>query len=366
MVVVGAAAGCDLPEENGTGILLTSVNGRRVWQLADDDDVLMNVYGEASDLDGSWNVPIRLVASMRQITSPGDSCDLAIEDGFAVATNSDGLTIRMRLHAASTAFHPIDVPSGVSATVDYSTLDDMAVLIAHEPWHLEDREQMIEMPPIGEVRVEEGRLTLFRGWSYMSGVDTEVTLPARTVGEGTFTLGHLAFQRMICGYWMDDIGDVTLSFDPNGSHLVAESSRFQIRFAERASGAAWVYPRLRHILFSDEIEHVTDSAGAIAARYDGVPVRLQLLDGEDPVLRVTVTALHGVGASPELLTELNAMNTTRVLHRVWADNNMVVVGTDLRASDIDGLLPMLKVLTREARNLGGVLGPLFGGHAPRA
>lgn len=364
-VLVAAAAGCDLPEEDGTGLLVTCIDGHRVWQFSD-DDVLMTVFGDPAEFPGTWHVPVRLVASMRQITAPGDSCELNVDGDHAVGTNSDDLSLRMRLHPRGPEYVPIAIPTGVSATVPYSVLEDMASLVGHEPWQVDDRDRMVELPPVGEVRIGDSELTFFRGWAYMGGIDTTVTVGARTTGHGSLVVGHLTLQRMLCGYWMDDIDDVTVSLDPEGRYLVATCSRFHLRLGEQASGAASFYPRLRLQLLSNEIEHVTDTSGAIAARYEDVPVRLQLLDGESPVLRITVTALHAIPATPELLTELNAMNTTRVLNRVWADNNMVVVGTDLRSTDLDSLVPTMKSLVREARNLGGVLGPLFGGQAPRA
>jgi len=364
-VLVSAVAGCNLPEENGAGVLVTCIDGRRVWQFGE-DDVLMTVFGEPADFPGAWHLPVRLIASLRQITGPSDTCDVTVDGDHAVGANADDISLRMRLHPNGPVYRPIAIPTDVSATVSYSVLEDLVSLIGHEPWQVDDRERMIELPPVGEVRIGDSELTLFRGWSYMGGIDTTVTVPAKTTGRGSLVVGHLTLQRMLSGYWMDDIDDVTLSFDTDGRHLVASCSRFQLRVGEQASGAASFYPRLRLLLLSNDIEHVTDPSGAIAARYEDVPVRLQLLDGESPVLRITVTALHAIPSTPELLAELNAMNTTRVLNRVWADNNMVVVGTDLRSTDLDSLLTTMKSLAREARNLGGVLGPLFGGQAPQA
>jgi hypothetical protein len=71
-----------------------------------------------------------------------------------------------------------------------------------------------------------------------------------------------------------------------------------------------------------------------------------------------------VKETPKLLRELNRLNLTRVGVRIWHDNNMVVVGSDEKCEGQSNLTNILANLSREARHLGGLLGPMYGGTPP--
>jgi hypothetical protein len=101
-------------------------------------------------------------------------------------------------------------------------------------------------------------------------------------------------------------------------------------------------------------------------KYKNVVVRAQLFDGVEPILRCTTTVLHNTVESIKLLREINRLNTTRVGTRIWCDNNMVVVGAEMRCDETRQLTPLLDGLVREAYNLGDVLGPMYGGTSSAA
>jgi hypothetical protein len=106
--------------------------------------------------------------------------------------------------------------------------------------------------------------------------------------------------------------------------------------------------------------------GQIAVKYKDVKIRLQLFDGSEPILRATVTILHNVTESVKLLREINRLNATRVCNRIWVDNKMLVVGSEMRCDETKMLTPILDGIVSEARYLGGLLGPMYGGTTPAA
>ena len=65
-----------------------------------------------------------------------------------------------------------------------------------------------------------------------------------------------------------------------------------------------------------------------------------------------------------MLFRSNRLNTTRVGIRIWHDNNMVVVGFDEKCEGTSNMKSLLTSVTREARHLGGLLGPMYGGTPP--
>jgi hypothetical protein len=131
-------------------------------------------------------------------------------------------------------------------------------------------------------------------------------------------------------------------------------------------GAARFFPQVKDYLTNRNIEHLVHDGGQIAVKYKDIKVRLQLFDGSEPILRATVTILHNVTESVKFLREINRLNATRVCNRIWVDNKMLVVGSEMRCDETKMLTPILDGLVNEARYLGGLLGPLYGGTTPAA
>jgi len=79
---------------------------------------------------------------------------------------------------------------------------------------------------------------------------------------------------------------------------------------------------------------------------------VQLLDGTPSIARCTKVILTDVKCTPELLTEINAMNVGRALNRVWYDNGMIVIGSDLIIhTDMNSVQHMIERLKRDSVDL---------------
>jgi hypothetical protein len=79
---------------------------------------------------------------------------------------------------------------------------------------------------------------------------------------------------------------------------------------------------------------------------------VQLFEGTPSIARCTKAILVDVKCTPELLTEINAMNVGRALNRVWYDNGMIVIGSDLIvSSDMHSVIQMIERLKRDSDGL---------------
>jgi hypothetical protein len=95
--------------------------------------------------------------------------------------------------------------------------------------------------------------------------------------------------------------------------------------------------------------------GILAVNYENVSIRVQLFDGFPTIARCTKTILVDVKCTTELLAEINAMNVGRALNRIWYDNGMVVIGSDLIVhKDMDSVQYILERLKRESDGLEAV------------
>ena len=93
--------------------------------------------------------------------------------------------------------------------------------------------------------------------------------------------------------------------------------------------ASQPFDRFVKYLEDNHLEFQVGLDGVPAVNYDKTLIRVQLLDGTPSIARCTKVILADVKCTPELLAEINAMNVGRALNRVWYDNGMIVIGSDL-------------------------------------
>lgn len=353
-------------EERGQGVLVTCIDGHRTWQLAS-DDVCATIRGGRHRFDGSYLLPGRAIAAASRLVPHAGEAALHVEDGGVAIHVDDDLRATFSLGKVVPAFRTFGGQSVVRARLGYVALKQIGSLIGDLPMDPTDWEEMSNEPPFATVTVEDGRIQLTREWSYMGASDVVLSAAAATEGRGTFMLNILSFDRHFSAMQIhDELGsEVLVAFDPQfGDFLEVSGETFSLHFSRRSKGAAIYFDRLVSALDNREVAHRVDAEGIVAAMYRGVPLRIQLLDGPEPVLRCSATVLHGVAPSDDLLRELNALNATRVSTRIWSDNNMVVVGADARFDDSRSPFPTFDAVAHEAQTLGRMLRPAFGGTAP--
>jgi hypothetical protein len=353
-------------EEHGEGVLLTCVDGRRTWQLAS-NDVCATIRGGRHSFAGTYLLPGRVVVAADRMVPLGGECTMHAADGGVTIEVDETLRATYSLGTAVPRLRTFGGQAVVRARLPFIDLKLIASLIGDLPMDPTDFEEMSSVPPYATVRVADGQIQMFREWAYMGASDVALSATAATEGTGSFVVNILSFDAHLSMMQIDDSprSEVLVSFDPRfGDFLAVEGDSFSLHFSRRSNGAADYFDRLIAALASGNIDHRVDSEGIVAAMYRGVPMRLQLLDGDKPVLRCTATVLHGVASGDDLLRELNGLNATRVGTRIWLDNNMVVVGSDVRFDDSRSPYPTLAAVAGEARHLGALLSVTFGGAAP--
>jgi len=353
-------------EEHGQGVLVTCIDGQRTWQLAN-GDVCATIRGGRHKFEGSYLLPGRAIAAASRMVPHDGECAMHVEDGGIAIHVGDDLRATFSIGTVVPEFRTFGGHAVVRARLPYLGLKQIASLIGDLPMDPTDWEEMASEPPFATVTVSDGRLELAREWSYMGASDVVLSAVAETEGRGTFMLNILAFDRHFSTLLVDDeLGsEVLVSFDPQfGDFLEVSGDTFSIHFSRRSKGAAIYFDRLVSALNDRDIAHRVDAEGIVAAMYRGIPLRIQLLDGPEPVLRCTATVLHGVVPSDDLLRELNGLNVTRVSTRIWFDNTMVVVGADAKFDDSRSPYPTFDAVAHEAQLLGRMLRPAFGGTTP--
>jgi len=363
-LVMSAVRMSVLEEDKGRGILVTCINGVRTWQM-NSSDTWITIPGENHQFEGSYLIPGRLLISAFSLNSAGGTCSITINGDTATVKSSSGGEIQMAVSTKTTEFKTFSEEPNVTAKIQFRDFQRICSVLGEMPIDLDDFMAVFAQPPVGQVIVDKKSITLRRSWSYIGCPDTVVKQPAETTGSGSFTLGHLMIDGMMNRLSINSDPEITIRFNSEiGQYLEVSSDEFTIHFDRRLDGAGIYFPQVVEYLEEKKISHLVHDNGLIAANYKDVNVRLQLFDGTQPVIRATSTVLHNVTQNVKLLREINRLNTTRVGVRVWCDNNMIVVGAEMRCEHVKDMTGLLDGLVKEAQHLGGLLGPMFGGTAP--
>lgn len=353
-----------LEEDKGRGVLVSCINGSRTWQMSS-DDTWVTIPGEQHSFEGTFQIPGRLFLSAYSLNSAGGTCNLSIENDSAKIKSSNGGEIQMAVCAKTPDFKTFSDEPNVTAKIQFREFQRICSVLAEMPIDIDDFMSFFSQPPLGQVVIDKKSITLRRSWSYVGCPDTIVKQPAKTTGTGTFSLSHLLLDNMMNRLIVNGDPELTISFNSEtGQYLKIQCDHFTINFDRHLHGAEIYFPQLIEYLDEKKISHLVHDNGLIAANYKNVNVRIQLFDGTEPIIRATSTVLHNVTQSVKLLREINRLNTTRVGVRVWCDNNMVVVGAEMRCEHVKDMTGLLNGLVSEAQHLGGLLGPMFGGTQP--
>ncbi len=363
-LVMSAVRMSVLEEDKGRGILVTCINGVRTWQM-NSNDTWITIPGENHQFEGSYLIPGRLLISAFSLNSAGGTCTITIDSNTATVKSSSGGEIQMAVSTKTPEFKTFSEDPNVTAKIQFRDFQRICSVLGEMPIDLDDFMAVFTQPPVGQVIVDKNSITLRRSWSYIGCPDTVVKQPAETTGSGSFTLGHLVINDMMNRLSINSDPEITIRFNSEiGQYLEVSSNEFTIHFDRRLDGAGIYFPQVVEYLEEKKIFHLVHDNGLIAAKYKDVNVRIQLFDGTEPVIRATSTVLHNVTQNVKLLREINRLNTTRVGVRVWCDNNMIVVGAEMRCEHSKDMTGLLDGLVKEAQHLGGLLGPMFGGNAP--
>ena len=189
-----------------------------------------------------------------------------------------------------------------------------------------------DVPLIEFARSNEG-LWMSSRWN--AGMPTTVLLagptPQRTIQSSVNASYLLSILRRI-------EGDVDIAFGPESSDPISfTDGTFTGVLMPIRRGLERHRPHVESVI-SDVFgpEALTqDEIGDYQIRATGVPVWGRMIDVQPPTLRVLATVAAEIENSPELLHEINEINTNLTFAKVDWDNNFVTVSSDLVAETLD-------------------------------
>ena len=342
---------CEPPEHHARGVLLTTKNGKRVWQVGA-LTTNMTVVGQDADFDGSYIVFGRFIQAAYSQCGFNSSCELTIDNNEITAT-VDGGTTTMITGTNTYPLREFDEPSDVTAMIPLGEYNRIFGNITTIPTGCTDWESLFDYPFSAIIKISDGKVSVQSRWPKLKTPEIVMSCAAETTGEGKIVLPDQAIGYMSLCIHPEETEFIKISFaakDP--SYARFESGPVSLVVEKSDSLSNQLFNKFVKYLEDNQLEFQVGLDGVLVVNYEKTSIRVQLFEGLPSIARCTKAILVDVKCTPELLAEINAMNVGRALNRVWYDNGMIVIGSDLIVnSDMHSVLQMIERLKRDSDGL---------------
>ena len=342
---------CDPAEHHAKGVLLTTKDGKRVWQVGA-RTVNMTVVGQDADFDGSYIVFGRFIQAAYSQCGLSESCVITIDNEEISATTAAGTTT-MLVGSKTYPLREFNEPSDITAMIPISEYNRIFGNITSLPSGFVDWDTLFETPFSAIIKVSDGKISVKSRWPKLNLPEISMSCTAETTGEGKIVLPDQAIGYMSLCIHPEDVEFIKISFaakDP--SYARFESGPVSLVVEKFDTGIAQLFDRFIKYLEDNNLEFQVGPDGVLAVNYEKTSIRVQLFEGTPSIARCTKVILVGVESTYELLQEINAMNVGRALNRIWLDNGMMVIGSDLIVyTDMNSVQHMIERLKRDSDGL---------------
>ena len=342
---------CDPAEHHAKGVLLTTKDGKRVWQVGA-RTVNMTLVGQDADFEGSYIVFGRFIQAAYSQCGLSEACVITIDNEEISATTTSGTTT-MFIGSKTYPLREFNEPSEITAMIPISEYNRIFGNITSLPSGFVDWDTLFEAPFSAIITVTDGTVKVKSRWPKLKLPEITMSCAAETTGEGKIVLPDQAIGYMSLCIHPDDVEFIKISYaakDP--SYARFESGPISLVVEKLDTGVAQLFDRFIKYLEDNDLEFQVGSDGVLAVNYEKTSIRVQLFEGTPSIARCTKVILVGVENSHELLQEINAMNVGRALNRIWFDNGMIVIGSDLIVyTDMNSVQHMIERLKRDSDGL---------------
>ena len=345
---------CEPAEHLAKGVLLTTQNGKRVWQVGA-RTVNMTIEVPNANFEGSYIVFGRFIQAASSQCGPNESCEITIDNEEISATNKMGTTT-MLVGSKTYPLRRFDEPRDIMAKIPLREYNRIFGSITSLPSGFVDWDTLFETPFSAIVTVSDGKVTVKSRWPKLNLPEISMSCAAETFGEGKIVLPDQAIGYMSLCIHPEEIEFITITFaakDPTYARF--ESGPVSLVVEKFNNGMTQLFDRFTKYLEDNNLEFQVGLDGVLAVTYEKTSIRVQLFEGTPSIARCTKIILVGVESSYELLQEINAMNVGRALNRIWFDNGTIVIGSDLSANtDMNSVYHVIERLKRDSEGLEAI------------
>ena len=348
-----------IPENDGYGVTLSVLNGRRTWVMVDQQLEVMIIGGKAKFTE-TFVLPIRAIENGEIQAHLGhQTVELFIDNGKARFVGEQGFS-EMQLLSQVEHFSTFDTANVTTAEIPSYRLGFGVLLGTAYPTGVNEQDVKNLVPPLSRIKFNNSSIDISSEFKEVkspashTNIDAEVTGPT---GEVVVLRPYLnALNRLLS---QDQVGSIKLSCNiKGGNDLLFEADEWKLILRQQPSGAASYFNQVEKFLDKAGLKYEITANHIVLTKINHSEVAFEMLDGRLPIIRCTTPIISGVEKTWAILRELDQLNESRVCTKYFMRDSTVFACVDLVCNPLIDISTEIYALIEGAETLGGCLSSL--------
>ena len=322
-----------IPENDGYGVTLTVVNGKRAWVIISSEIDVM-IIGDRADFTDTYVLPIRLINDADIQAHLGHkTVELTIHGDTARFTGEQGFS-EMKVLYQVEQFSEFNLTDATTAQILGYHLGFLINLGTSLPTGINEQDIFNRVPSLSRLKFCKDSLEIMSEFKEVNAPASHTNIRAEVTGRtGEVAVSRTALRSITHLIEQDDMGLIKLSCDTkNGENVIFDGDDWKIIIRQQATGAGLYFNRIIQLLEKDNFEYQIGDDGRICANIDDHSVEMQMLDGRLPIIRCTIELVSGLEKTWALLREIDQQNEGRVCTKFFMRGDAVIACVDLVCS----------------------------------
>lgn len=348
-----------IPENEGYGVTLSVLDGRRTWVIVDQQLEVMIIGGKAKFTE-TYVLPIRSIENGEIQAHLGHkTVELVIDGDKARFVGEQGFS-EMQLLTQVERFSTFDTTNITTAEVPPYRLGFAVLLGTALPTGVNEQDVKSLVPPLSRIKFSSSSIEISSQFKEVKSPASHTNVEAVVtgqVGEVAVLRPYLnAINRLLS---QDDVGLIKLSCNiKGGNDLLFEANEWKLILRQQPSGAASYYNQVEKILEKAGHNYEIAADHIVHAKINRSEVMIEMLDGRLPIMRCTTPIISGIEKTWAVLRELDQLNESRVCTKYFMRDNIVFACVDLVCNPLIDIGTEIYALIEGAETLGGCLSSL--------
>ena len=348
-----------IPENEGYGITLSVVDGKRAWVIVNDQIEVMIIGGEANFKE-SYVLPLRQLDNGDIQAHLGDhTVKLSVGNGKARFTGDSGFS-EMQLLPQIKRFSEFDTTNITTAEVLSNRLGFLVLLGTALPSCVNEQDIKNLVPQISRINFNRTSIEVSSDFAEVNSPASHSNVEAVVKGStGEVVVSRYFLRSLNTLISQEDMITIKLSCNTEtGNAVLVETKNWKVILRQQPSGASSYFNLIEKFLEAKTYEYEVFGGYIIRTIIEGRQVEIEMLDGRLSVIRCTTPLVSGVEKTWALLRELDQLNESRICTKFFIRDNTIIACIDIVCNPNLNVEREIYALLEDVETLGGCLSSL--------
>ncbi len=348
-----------IPENEGYGITLSVVDGKRAWVIVNDQIEVMIIGGEANFKE-SYVLPLRQLDNGDIQAHLGDhTVKLSVGNGKARFTGDSGFS-EMQLLPQIKRFSEFDTTNITTAEVLSNRLGFLVLLGTALPSCVNEQDIKNLVPQISRINFNRTSIEVSSDFAEVNSPASHSNVEAVVKGStGEVVVSRYFLRSLNTLISQEDMITIKLSCNTEtGNAVLVETENWKVILRQQPSGASSYFNLIEKFLEAKTYEYEVFGGYIIRTIIEGRQVEIEMLDGRLSVIRCTTPLVSGVEKTWALLRELDQLNESRICTKFFIRDNTIIACIDIVCNPNLNVEREIYALLEDVETLGGCLSSL--------